>query len=79
MPHVRRNGVAGQHGRGWGHARVMSVRQGNRKTVQPPPLREEQQRCPVCRNAVTLTSRGYLRRHRDLFGLDCYNKAVGAG
>ena len=43
--------------------------------VAPPLLRTGQARCPVCRNTTRLTSRGYLRAHRDLFGHDCYNRA----
>lgn len=48
-----------------------------RATAAPPTLREGQVRCPVCRNATSLTPRGYLRQHRDLFGDTCTNKATG--
>ena len=30
-------------------------------------------RCPVCRNVTTMTSRGFLRKHRDVYGHDCWN------
>ena len=41
-----------------------------------PALRDGQVRCPVCRNGVTPTPRGFLRQHRDVYGQRCYNKAV---
>lgn len=44
--------------------------------VAPPPLKPEQVRCPVCRNGVQPTLRGYLRLHKDLFGHDCHNRAI---
>lgn len=47
-------------------------------TIAVPTPTEGQRRCPVCRNAVKVTGRGYLRRHRDLFGHDCHNVAVEA-
>lgn len=45
--------------------------------AEPPPLIEGKVRCPSCRNVVTPTSTGRLRRHRDLFGSDCLNIANG--
>lgn len=37
-------------------------------------LRPGQVRCPVCRNGVTPTPSGHLRKHRDQFGHDCFNR-----
>lgn len=48
---------------------------GRRRVRLPPELKPGQARCPVCRNACSVTGRGFLRRHRDLYGLDCYNVA----
>jgi len=50
----------------------------DRGEVPAPLLIEGQLRCPVCRKGVRPTERGYLRRHRDLFGHDCHNVAVEA-
>jgi hypothetical protein len=41
-----------------------------------PELKPGQVRCPVCRNGVRLTANGYLRKHADLFGHPCFNKAL---
>lgn len=46
-------------------------------TVPPPPLKEGQVRCMVCRNATRTTPRGYLRKHTDLFGGPCFNRSTG--
>lgn len=48
--------------------------------VVPPRLKPGQHRCPVCRNAVGVTPvTGVLRKHLDLFGHDCWNKALSVG
>lgn len=40
-----------------------------------PELTDGKVRCPVCRNAVTTTGPlGLLRKHKDVFGNQCYNK-----
>ena len=62
-----RGGIHGQ-----GHH--VGVAHKRRRTKAPPELREGQVRCPVCRNGTRTTVYGYLRRHVDLFGLECYNK-----
>lgn len=41
-----------------------------------PTLVDGKVRCPVCRNVVGRTPNGYLRKHRDLFGHPCFNKAA---
>lgn len=46
----------------------------SRPTEAAPELADGKVRCPVCRNGVTPTVTGYLRQHRDLFGLTCYNR-----
>lgn len=46
------------------------------QAIAPPSLRDGQVRCPVCRNGSQVTDRGYLRRHKDLFGHTCYNVAL---
>lgn len=51
----------------------------SRRSVSPAALPAGQLRCPVCRNGVTPTSTGYLRRHHDLFGHDCYNRRPPRG
>lgn len=50
---------------------------GHVTATEPPPLVEGKVRCPACRNLTSLTPRGRLRRHRDLFGLDCPNTGTG--
>lgn len=65
----------------WGGKRgrvkfVTGARGSSRATLAPPMLRDGQQRCPACRNGSSVTSRGYLRRHKDLFGFDCHNVAL---
>jgi len=47
---------------------------GSRPYEEPPTLKPGQVRCPVCRNGVRPNVRGFLREHRDLFGLKCYNR-----
>lgn len=68
----------GRHDRhGRGHGTVVGAG-GHVRTVRvPPPLADDQKRCPVCRQACSVTSRGYLRKHTDLFGKACGNKATG--
>lgn len=55
--------------------RVTFVR-GRGKDVVPPKIKDGKVRCEVCRNAVSITGRGYLRKHNDLFGHPCSNKRV---
>ena len=58
---------------------------GSRKTlvnvgaaaVVPPALKAGKVRCPVCRNAVSVNPTGTLRKHADLFGEPCHNRASG--
>lgn len=57
--------------------RSRSLTGGGRAQVAPPALEADQFRCPSCRNGTTLTTRGYLRQHNDLFGNRCYNRGVG--
>lgn len=48
---------------------------GGRAAVAPPALKDGFVRCPVCRNAARITQSQRLRKHYDLFGDLCYNKA----
>ena len=49
---------------------------GNYRLEVAPPrvIPEGMVRCGVCRNFASLTPGGRLRKHRDLFGLDCWNR-----
>lgn len=64
-----------RHGRG--HGTPVGVRHQLRNVVDVPALKPGQHRCPVCRAGATLTTRGSLRAHNDLFGDRCWNKATG--
>jgi hypothetical protein len=70
--HKRMSGGLG----GWTRRGTAMVNRGGRAAVSPPALADGKVRCPACRNAVSLTPRQYLRRHSDLFGNECWNKAV---
>lgn len=52
------------------------VIKSGRQVHAAPTLKDGQARCPVCRQAVTLTSTGRLRQHRDLTGYPCTNRAA---
>lgn len=60
---------------GRGKAGFRGVARG-RATIAPPALTAGKVRCPVCRNAIKTDAYGFLRRHRDLFGHDCHNRAT---
>jgi hypothetical protein len=55
------------------HGTPIGIAHRGPEEVAPPALRPGQVRCPACRNGVTPTTTGALRRHRDLFGADCWN------
>lgn len=57
-----------------GHTRIVAAK--GRRVIIPPPVPEGHARRSVCRNTARITTRGYLRQHRDLFGHDCSNKAL---
>lgn len=60
-----------------GRAQFVTGARGTTHSVaEPPALRVGERRCPTCRNRTQLTMRGYLRRHKDLFGHNCYNVAL---
>lgn len=66
-----------RHGRSGGRAgKPVGIAMRGRVAKAAPELNPGQVRCPVCRNGVTTTPFGFLRRHRDLFGHDCHNKSV---
>lgn len=50
------------------------ARTGRRSMLAPPEPTGDRVSCPVCRNAVKPTGRGFLRAHNDLFGHPCYNR-----
>lgn len=56
-----------------GRVRVL----GEMKTVRLPDLAEGQVECPVCRRGVLPLDEYRIRRHRDLFGHQCYNTSHG--
>ena len=57
--------------------RFVGVGRNGRVQHQVPQPQLGQLPCPTCRRPVTLTSRGYLRKHRDLFGHPCYQRNPG--
>lgn len=50
---------------------------GKTVTYRRPILTEGQVECPVCRRSQKPLANGLLRKHRDLFGHPCANKASG--
>lgn len=50
---------------------------GSIRAVAAPPIPDGKVRCPSCRNAVTPTTTGRLRAHRDLFDNPCPNRSTG--
>lgn len=58
------------------HRTVMRTGRMPKEAKGAPELKRGQARCPVCRNGVLVTVRGYLRGHKDLFGHPCYNRAL---
>lgn len=70
----RRSASQRDHGGMHGKGHHVGVAHKRRRVADPPELKPGQVRCPVCRNGVRTTAYGYLWRHVDLFGLDCYNK-----
>lgn len=56
-----------------GLGRAYVVR-GGKRAVQPPEPGPGQVTCPACRNAVHVLKSGAMRKHRDLFGHDCYQR-----
>lgn len=69
-------GKGDRHGRGAG--RIVAGGAPSYTSVAaiaPPPLKDGQARCGTCRNGASLTPSGGLRRHSDLFGHPCFNRA----
>lgn len=77
MPRVSHRTAGGSRaGTGSRRGRVLAAEAGlSRRVVAPPTPGGGRESCPVCRNVASVTARGYLRRHRDLFGHDCWNVA----